>query len=300
MTYPVKTLAMCLLIGCVAPVPAGDRQEFLFWSASQLDNIEKKLHLHLDEPGKGANEKLMTSPKLSALMAYREGMPPQAEIHQKLGDFALIRDGDAAVLIGGKIADGKQSAPDEIRGTITGGTMQTLKAGDVIYIPPNMPHQWQIQPGKRMYLELFKIQPKSNGTEQPKYLYWSAGQLAALDKKLKSSVDASKSSHEDLVTERFNTVVVHREGSAGSEVHQHLADFDIVRSGQGFMVLGGKMVEGKPTGPGEVRGKSIEGGTKQRVAAGDLLYIPANMPHQFLAEPGQQFDVMVLKVWVQD
>ena len=56
------------------------------------------------------------------------------------------------------------------------------------------------------------------------------------------------------------------------------------------------MVEGKPTAPGEVRGKSIEGGTRYPIAAGDVLYIPANTVHQFLIAPGQSFTAMVIKI----
>ena len=176
---------------------------------------------------------------------------------------------------------------------------KTQKAA-ILSIFPGVPHQWQIQPGQRMYLELFKLQPNPGSTDQTHFEYWSATQLAALDKKLSSKVDATKSSHEDLVTERFNTVVVHREGSAGSEVHQHLADFDIIRHGEGAHGSRRQGRRRKGYGSGEVRGASIEGGTRQHVSAGDLLYIPANMPHQFLAEPGKNFDVMVLKVWAAD
>jgi hypothetical protein len=118
----------------MASLHASDTSSYAFWSSPQLDSIENKLHLRLDEPGKGAAESLLNSPRLSAIMAYREGMPPQAEIHQKLGDFAVVRDADAAVLIGGKLVGGKLSAPNEMR-TIEGGTVKNSKSGDIIYIP---------------------------------------------------------------------------------------------------------------------------------------------------------------------
>jgi quercetin dioxygenase-like cupin family protein len=293
-------IAVILFAGSFFPLRAEDPMHFLVWKSARLDDVEKKLHLRLDEPGKGAHEDLIITRNHSAIMAYREGMPPQAEIHQKFGDFAFIRDGDVAVLVGGKLSHGETSAPDEVRGTIEGATLQRLKTGDLVYIPPRVPHQWQIQPGKKMYLELFKVQPNPSAAQRAKYLFWSAAELANLDKQLASKVDETKSAHEDLATGDFNTVLVHREGSAASEIHEHLADFDIVRSGEGIMLLGGKVTGGKSTGPGEIRGTSIEGGTKQRLASGDLLYIPANVPHQFLADPGKQFDVMVLKVWAKD
>src|SRR5215510_7722691 len=73
----------------------------------------------------------------------------------------------------------------------------------------------------------------------------------------------------------------------------------LVRRGEGTMALGGSVVDGKLSGPGEVRGASIKSGSKQRVVAGDLLYVPPNMPHQFVAAPGKQFDVFVLKLSVK-
>ena len=62
------------------------------------------------------------------------------------------------------------------------------------------------------------------------------------------------------------------------------------------MLVGGKIVEGKPSGPDEIRGKSIEGGTRYPIAAGDILYIPANIVHQFVVEPGKSFTAMVVKI----
>jgi mannose-6-phosphate isomerase-like protein (cupin superfamily) len=70
----------------------------------------------------------------------------------------------------------------------------------------------------------------------------------------------------------------------------------LIRSGEGAVLVGGKIVDGKPSGAGEVRGRAIEGGTRYPIAAGDILYIPANTVHQFFIEPGQSFTAMVVKI----
>ena len=90
-----------------------------------------------------------------------------------------------------------------------------------------------------------------------------------------------------LGTERLldSAFVALRNGSGEAELHQKLADLIIVRSGSGAVLVGGKMIGGKPTGPDEVRGTSIEGGTKYPIQAGDTLYVPANTVHQFWMEP---------------
>ena len=125
-------------------------------------------------------------------------------------------------------------------------------------------------------------------------LYWSANKLKDIDK----SANAKLNPERHLGTERLldSAFVAFRNGSGEAELHEKLADLIIVRSGAGAVLIGGKMVGGKPSAPDEVRGTSIEGGTKYPIAAGDTLYVPANTPHQFVMEPGQSFTAMVVKI----
>jgi mannose-6-phosphate isomerase-like protein (cupin superfamily) len=293
-TKGLATLALFTTL-CL-PVLVADQADFKLWSASQLDSITAKLQAKMDETKAGA-EQLVNSHTHAALLFHREASAVQAEVHERMGDFGIVRKGEGAVLVGGKIEGGKTVQSGEVRGTIGGGTTQKLAAGDIFYVPPGMPHQWQVQPGKQLDVELIKIQPKAGAPQETKFLYWSAAQLNAKDKKLAMTLDEFKNGHEDLTTGGFTTVLLHREGSGPSEVHEHLADFHVVRSGEGFMVLGGKPVGGKITEPGEVRGSSIESGAKQPLKSGDMLYIPANTPHQFVADAGKEFDVIVIKIW---
>ena len=48
--------------------------------------------------------------------------------------------------------------------------------------------------------------------------------------------------------------------------------------------------------PGEIRGASIKNGVRKSVSAGDVVHIPAKMPHQFFLEPGKQITYFVVKV----
>ena len=125
-------------------------------------------------------------------------------------------------------------------------------------------------------------------------MFWSASQLKEADKSANSKLNAER----HLGTERLldSAFIAFRNGSGEAELHEKLADLIIVRSGQGAVLVGGKMIDGKPTGPGEVRGKAIEGGKKYPIAAGDTLYVPANTVHQFVMEPGQSFTAMVVKI----
>jgi mannose-6-phosphate isomerase-like protein (cupin superfamily) len=107
-----------------------------------------------------------------------------------------------------------------------------------------------------------------------------------------------------LATEQFGTwgnnlaMIAHREADGEAEVHEKVVDYIIVESGDATIVVGGTVPNGKTTAPGEIRGPSIEGGVKKKLATGDVLRIPQNTPHQLLVEKGKQFTYMVVKVTV--
>ena len=92
------------------------------------------------------------------------------------------------------------------------------------------------------------------------------------------------------------TMVAHREGTGSSEVHEHEADLFVVESGEATIVTGGKLVRPQAQKVGEIRGTSIEGGERHLLGPGDIIHIPAGVPHQLLIDKGQPFTYFVLKV----
>lgn len=146
-------------------------------------------------------------------------------------------------------------------------------------------------------LALFGLFPLM-GADPTGAMQWTAGQFDAKAKVLATKLDPTGSGMEQLLKENsYNIVLVHREGKNGqSEIHEHLADFIIMRSGQCAVLVGGQAINSKPTAPGELRGDKVEGGTRYAMNAGDMLYIPANTPHQFLIDKGKAIDAIVIKV----
>jgi len=125
-------------------------------------------------------------------------------------------------------------------------------------------------------------------------MFWSASQQQDFDKLALSKLNDER----HLGTERLldSAFVAFRNGPGEAEIHEKLADLMLIRSGEGTVMIGGKIVEGKPTGPGEIRGKSIEGAKPYPIKTGDVLYIPANTVHQFQVAPGKSFTAMVVKI----
>jgi len=89
-------------------------------------------------------------------------------------------------------------------------------------------------------------------------------------------------------------LIVRREGDGAVEVHETQADIITVVSGEGTLVVGGTTVDGKTTAPNEIRGKSINGGVRKPMAAGDVFHIPAKLPHQMLVP--KSLVIQVVKV----
>jgi uncharacterized protein GlcG (DUF336 family) len=72
-----------------------------------------------------------------------------------------------------------------------------------------------------------------------------------------------------------------REGPGVAEVHDWETDVVYVLEGSATVVTGGTVVDPKVTEPGQVRGPVIQGGESRRIARGDVVVIPAGVPHWF-------------------
>ena len=126
---------------------------------------------------------------------------------------------------------------------------------------------------------------------------WRATDIGAKGKELAQKLDAQKVANEVLATEGNRTfMVAHREGSGLAEWHEKQADVIFISSGSITMLYGGTIVDGKTTAAGEIRGPSIKGGTEAKLGPGDVLHIPAKVPHQMMLGPGAQVTYFVTKV----
>lgn len=73
--------------------------------------------------------------------ASRRDGPGITEVHARDTDIFHVLEGTATLVTGGRVVDGKSTAPDEIRGPrIEGGTARPLARGDIVIIPSGVPH----------------------------------------------------------------------------------------------------------------------------------------------------------------
>jgi len=84
--------------------------------------------------------------------ASRREAPGQAEVHVRDSDLIYVLEGAATLVTGGELVDGREVAPDEIRGSsIAGGAAREIGKGEVVVVPYGTPHWFQEVRGPVLY-----------------------------------------------------------------------------------------------------------------------------------------------------
>jgi hypothetical protein len=129
------------------------------------------------------------------------------------------------------------------------------------------------------------------------FAMWKPGELKAHDDALSKKVGSDHSARETLAdykTHRFR--MLYRDADGVPEQHDSVIDVVMVQSGEGTLVLGGAMTGLKASATaGEYTGTGIQGGELHALATGDIVHIPAKIPHRFLVPKGKHITYVLLK-----
>lgn len=125
----------------------------------------------------------------------------------------------------------------------------------------------------------------------PKIEYFSAAQLAS---HIAHPVDGL-ASKQFLNGPAANVYIVRRDKTGDAEVHMALNDIFIVKSGRAKITVGGQVTGNRETAPTEWRGGDISGGTDYSLSPGDVLFIPAGVPHKVLVLPKASITYVTVK-----
>lgn len=79
----------------------------------------------------------------------------------------------------------------------------------------------------------------------------------------------------------FSASVARRATAGQVEVHEKETDIFYITEGEATFVTGGKMIGGKLSRPAQWLGTDIEGGVTHHLTKGDVITIPAGVPHWF-------------------
>ena len=158
-TYAMSALALVLGVGAAcgqqaggaATPPAAPAGKAGYFANSDIQNIWKDLEARqvrtkrvLEGGTHSINVRIVT-PKDAPLT------------HAGSLDIWLVQAGSATAVTGGELLDAKKrpNSDDFAGSTIKGGTEQPLKPGDVLYVPPGVPHGFKDINGFRAFLIRF-------------------------------------------------------------------------------------------------------------------------------------------------
>src|SRR5262245_11624692 len=133
--------------------------------------------------------------------------------------------------------------------------------------------------------------------DPPTFALWKVAELRQREAALSTKVGPDHSARETLAdygSHRFRQL--YRDADGLPEQHDNIVDVVMVQSGEGTLLLGGKMINARAgSGAGEYVGTGLEGGTRHPLAAGDIIHIPAKVPHSFLVPTGKHITYVLLK-----
>jgi mannose-6-phosphate isomerase-like protein (cupin superfamily) len=116
-------------------------------------------------------------------------------------------------------------------------------------------------------------------------LFTSAGDLTAMIARAKKErkPDQANFTQPILQLAPYNANLEYRVAgiNANASVHEREAEMFFVVEGSGTLITGGKLREERRTNPENLSGSGIDAGSSRRVAKGDFIMVPENVPHWF-------------------
>lgn len=132
--------------------------------------------------------------------------------------------------------------------------------------------------------------------QSPKVDHFTESQLTQMAQVMDGRIQNGMAGDDLSKYPNHYTMLILRNRNGGAEVHENFADFFVVVEGHATLVSGGTVKYPKTASPGEIRGTALENGIKETLNPGDLIHIPATLPHQLLLADGDRFVYFVLKI----
>ena len=127
-----------LMVSAEEKVPDGFQQ----WTGASLKELDQTLKTEASTNGHHMSVRRLGDFPQDTFMLSRREADGIVEWHENQADVFFVQSGSATLLIGGTMVGGEITEPHEKRnGTIQGGVRRKLSAGDVVRIPPQVPHQ---------------------------------------------------------------------------------------------------------------------------------------------------------------
>jgi len=125
-----------------------------------------------------------------------------------------------------------------------------------------------------------------------KTIAWSMLEMKTIAQEMAASKETT---HRFFGEKGYNMEVRRLVGPQPILRHATKSDFMVIQDGEGIFISGGELVDGKAQGAdqGDMRGVSIRGGVSRVLKTGDVMFVPAGVPHGFVETKDHVTFVMV-------
>ena len=155
----MEYFAVMFLFGSLAQLPDAGLVGFMHLGSQAIKTLEERLGPKIDQ-NNVATERLGNFGNHSLMAVHRQG-DGEAELHESQADNFIIESGEATLVVGGTVIDGRNTGVGEVRGrAISGGEMKSVSPGDFVHIPAKMPHQVLVAPGRQVTYVILKVDVK--------------------------------------------------------------------------------------------------------------------------------------------
>jgi len=154
----LKLCSLFVLALLVGTAQSTSPEGFQHWTAASLTQMTQELRTEsASTPHHVATRRLADFPNDLFMLAHREA-DGVVEWHEIQADAFFVQSGKATLLVGGTMVGGETVEPHEKRnGQIEGGVREQLSAGDVVRIPPKVPHQILLEGSKEFTYFVIKV-----------------------------------------------------------------------------------------------------------------------------------------------
>jgi len=127
---------------------------------------------------------------------------------------------------------------------------------------------------------------------------YTPDQLIQLADQMREQAKTSKEPPTGILEKHLDisTILAFRDRDGKAEMHEQFQDVFVILRGTATLVTGGMIASPTTTAPGEIRGVSVQQGVRKKLQEGDIVHIPAGVPHQLLLDSGGTFTYFVAKI----
>jgi len=286
----------------------GNPPGFFKWSAEELASRDAALATGIGQDG-SSRETLADFGNPAGAHRFRlirregDGFPEQ---HGRIVDVVYVVSGAATLQVGGRLINPRGDPEDTLLGDgIEGANRYEVSAGDLMHLPVNVPHSYDVPDGGHITYVLTRV-PAFEGRPvpladapilslaPPGTAIWRVPELERKAAALGRTIGAGGDSRETLAdfgnpdgAHRFRLIRRDRTGIPETHADPPIADVVLVVDGEGAVLVGGEQLS--------VPGGNT-GGTRYSLATGDLLHIPAGIPHSYLVPEGGSLTYVLVRI----